>query len=89
MADKEGKKTGGRKKGVPNKDNELKSWVRTLLGDNTERLEAELSKLDGKDYVNTYISLMDFAVPKMQRVEVDGKVDATIFTIGFGETKEG
>ena len=31
----------------------------------------------------------DFAVPKMQRVEVDGKVDATIFTIGFGETKKG
>lgn len=88
MADINGNKTGGRKKGVQNKDKGMKAWVRDMLSENTERMEEELSKLEGKDYTSTYISLMEYAVPKMARVEVEGKVDANVFTIGFGETKK-
>lgn len=89
MADINGKKTGGRQKGTTNKDTELKIWIKDLLDNNKEQMAKELKSLKGYTYVTTYISLMEFAVPKMQRVEVDGKVDATIFTIGFGETKKG
>tara|TARA_R110002167_G_scaffold34403_2_gene109507 strand:+ start:99 stop:374 length:276 start_codon:yes stop_codon:yes gene_type:complete len=85
MADKDGNKTGGRKKGSQNKDSGLKDWVRELLSDNKERMQDEISLLKGKSYTDTYLSLMEYAVPKLQRVELDADIDvkAEGFTINY------
>ena len=89
MADSAGRKTGGRAKGVPNKDNELKSWVRDLLGNNKNKMEEELKKLKGMAYTSTYISLMEYAVPKLARVDVKSEnTNEHNITINYNKTKE-
>ena len=89
MPFKEGNTAGkGRVKGSKNKDNELKAFIKGLINDNTEKLTEEIAKLEGKVYVDSVLALMEYAVPKLQRVEVEGEIDATLFTIGFGDTKK-
>ncbi len=75
MADKEGKKTGGRQKGTPNKDNELKAFLRELVGDNQEKLVEEIEKLEGKAYIDAVFALMEYVQPKLSRTEVKAEVD--------------
>ena len=68
-------KSGGRKKGTPNKDNELKAFIRGLISDNTDKLTEEIKKLEGKVYVDAVMNMMEYAVPKLQRVELDADID--------------
>jgi hypothetical protein len=89
MPFKEGNTKGkGRPKGSVNKDNELKAFIKGLISDNTDKLTKEIAKLEGKVYIDSVLALMEYAVPKLARVEVEGEIDATLFTIGFGETKK-
>lgn len=75
MAKEKGsEKTGGREKGVPNKKSELKIFIRSLLEDNTEKLEKEIEKLEGKTYVDSVLALLEYAVPKLSRAEFIGDI---------------
>ena len=77
MADLNGNKTGGRKKGTPNKDSELKTFLKKLANDSQEKLEKELNSLKGKAYVDALFTLMEYVQPKLSRAEVIAEVENT------------
>jgi len=64
-------KTGGRKKGVENKDKkQIREFISMYLNEHTERLEQELNKLSGKDYINAITGLLEYSIPKLNRTEI-------------------
>ena len=66
------KKAGGRQKGTPNKTTTIsKEMVIEVLTSMHGHLPEKLSQLDDKDYVNAYCKLMEFVIPKPQRVEIE------------------
>ena len=66
------KKAGGRQKGTPNKTTTIsKEMVIEVLTSMHSHLPEKLSQLDDKDYVNAYCKLMEFVIPKPQRVEIE------------------
>ena len=67
-------KTGGRKKGTPNKNNaKTKEAVALLAEGEFNEFKQTLKKLEPKDYVKTYLTMLEFVIPKMKAVEVDQK----------------
>lgn len=65
------KKNGGREIGTPNKLTKVhREFVQTLLDNQTTKIETELSSLSGKEYLSVILSLMDFAIPKLSRIEM-------------------
>jgi hypothetical protein len=73
MANTTGKKFGGRKKDTPNKDTkDLRQKVDILLSEKWEQLENDLKELSPKDRIDTYIKLMEYALPKLNRTELKG-----------------
>lgn len=66
------KKFGGRKKGVGNKTNvEIRMRIHNILEDNWSTLEEDLKELPRKDRINTIIKLMDFVVPKLNKLDIN------------------
>ena len=64
-------KTGGRTKGTPNKATALnRDFIQNMINQQTEKLEHELTMLQGKDYINAVLQLLEFVVPKMQKQQV-------------------
>jgi len=78
--DIDGKKTGGRQKGTPNKDNELKKFLIDLVNNGQQKLIDELETLNSKDYVDAVFKLMEYVQPKLSRAEVktEIKIDESI-----------
>lgn len=69
-----GKKTGGRKKGTPNKATTLgKEVIVTLLADYSESglMTSDFMALDPKDRLLIAEKLMQYTLPKMQSTAVD------------------
>lgn len=71
-------KTGGRKKGTPNKKDKLGGFD-TLVKlveamEDPGRLQAELAELHGKDYFRVYCDLMAYLRPKFSSIEFNGNV---------------
>lgn len=76
MANTTGKKYGGRTKGTPNRNTALlRDKVNQLLEDRWEQVLEDISTLTPKDRVETFIKLMEYALPKLNRTEM---VDETI-----------
>lgn len=72
MANTTGKKFGGRKKGTPNKDTKkLRQKVDILLSEKWEQLENDLKELKPKDRIEVYIKLLEYALPKLNRTELN------------------
>lgn len=66
------KKKGGRKKGTPNKvTGELRTWVGKLISENYKQIENDLAALTPKERITALIQLMEYALPKLSRVEGD------------------
>jgi hypothetical protein len=72
-------KTGGRKKGTPNKVSaDLRGWINALIESNREQLEADLKALEPKDRIIILEKLMQYVIPKQQSVrEATKDVDAS------------
>lgn len=69
-----GKKTGGRKKGTPNKSTTLgKEVIVSLLSDyaNSGLMTSDFEALDPKDRLVIAERLMQYTMPKMQSTAVD------------------
>lgn len=65
-------KTGGRAKGTPNALSlTLREQVQNLLENQCERIVADIEALEAKDRINAWIKLLDFALPKLQRIETN------------------
>ena len=90
MANTTGKKFGGRRKGTPNKDNELKKFLIDLVTDSQDKLIKELKELKGKAFVDSMFSLMEYVQPKLSRSEADVTTNGESINkpiIEFGEEK--
>lgn len=69
-----GRKTGGRKKGTPNKSTMLgKEVIVSLLSDysNSGLLTSDFMALDSKDRLVIAERLMQYTMPKMQATAID------------------
>lgn len=73
------KKVGGRKKKIQpdlSKIPDLKDWLQGLLMNGRETFESNLSKLPPSRYVETYLSMLSYVVPKVQNVSFETKIEA-------------
>ena len=71
----------GRPGGAVNKKTEQwEIFSEYCLNGGLERFEQELHKLEGRDYVNAFMSLLEFHKPKLARTEVkhEGEVGVNI-----------
>lgn len=69
-------KTGGRKRGTPNRvTTDLKTWVASILDDGRDRFLDSLDQLDSTEYVRVFTNLLNYVLPKQQSVGIDAKVD--------------
>ena len=69
MANKTGKKYGGRQKGTPNRmTKELRSILKDILYEEIEALKERLDALEPKERVELLIKLMPFALPKVNGI---------------------
>jgi hypothetical protein len=60
----------GRPKGAKDKATaDLRERVGQLLDDEFDQIKADLSELSPKERVNAWIKLLDFTLPRLQRVE--------------------
>lgn len=82
MAHKDGSKSGGRKKGTPNKvTTERKDLIRELLFDDWEQMVQDFKKLSAKERIDAKIKLMSFVIAKMQST-------ANIHSINFDDLND-
>lgn len=68
-----GRKTGGRKKGAANKLTlSHRELIQSIFDSEVRsgRMESELQKLEGKDYIDAIIKLTGFVLPKLNSVDV-------------------
>lgn len=81
-----GKKTGGRKKGTPNKDNPLKGYMREhslayfapdpANKDGLSCFDLDMMQLDPSDRVLAELKLLKFHTPEMKSVDMDMSVSS-------------
>lgn len=63
-------KTGGRTKGTPNLSSlTLRESITHRIEQQFPKVAANLEKLEPKDRINTWIKLLEFALPRLQRNE--------------------
>lgn len=82
----------GRPKGtVTRKTAILQTFCDSILTGGGDKFKEELNKLEGKDYVQAYLALLEYAMPKMARIEHTGDADSfkitQVFKIGNVEVK--
>jgi hypothetical protein len=64
-----GEKTGGRKKGTPNKiTTELRKTLKGIIADELEALPTTLQELPPKERIELVIKLMSFCLPKISTI---------------------
>lgn len=74
-------KTGGRKKGTPNKrtrlggDDELLKLIKIM--EDPKRMAQELANLHGRDYFRVYFDAQAYVRPKYSSIEFNGDVQVT------------
>ncbi len=63
-------KTGGRKKGTPNKTTEsTRKWLNNLIDNNREQIENDLQALEPKERLIILEKFMQYTTPKMSNVQ--------------------
>jgi ribosomal protein L19E len=78
---KPGNKMGrGRPKGAKNtRTEQWQKFSDYMMIQGLQRFEEELNKLEGKQYVDTVVSLMEFFQPKLSRTELTGEDGKSLF----------
>jgi len=67
-------KTGGRKKGTPNKiTGSVKDWLSNLIDENRLQIEKDIQALEPKERLQILEKFMQYTIPKMQSVQT--KID--------------
>ena len=72
MPFKKGNKDGhGRPKGAQNKEKKaLRELLTTFLEENYDKFLTELFKLEGKEFSDRFIQLLEYATPKLNRTDL-------------------
>lgn len=67
-------KTGGRRKGTPNKvTGNIREWLSNLVDKNRLQIEKDLKALEPKDRLQVLEKFMQYTTPKMQSIQT--KID--------------
>ena len=76
-----GQKTGGRKKGTPNKTPaEVKETLLEIFTANAEQLKQDISELTARDRLLFFTKILPFiATKEVERVEVSERVEQPLF----------
>ena len=70
-------KTGGRKKGTPNKvTGDLREWLAGFLDRNRGQLENDFAALEPGERIFAFSRLIGYIIPKQQAVTVEAQVEA-------------
>lgn len=70
-------KTGGRKKGTPNKiSGTVKEWIASIIDKNRNQFEEDLELLEPGERVRVISNLLQYVTPKMQSVSPDEMLNA-------------
>lgn len=81
-------KTGGRKKGTPNRSTEkCREAIAMLIEDNADKLAGWLDDIaedDPKEAFKCFMSCVEYFVPKLSRAEVTGEDGAELIQINIG-----
>lgn len=68
---------GGRVEGTPNKvTTDLKTWIAEFLDGGRDKFVESMEGLTPQEYVKVYTSLLNYALPKQQSVNVDAQIEA-------------
>ena len=62
---------------------ELKATIQTLLENNYNKFEVELNQLTGKPYLDIYIRLIDYILPKPKEQDEDLKQELPKVIINY------
>lgn len=67
---------GGRAKGTPNKITaDLRKWITEILINGEELFVDHLNNLEPREFIKVYVSLLEYVVPKRQRVDIDAQAE--------------
>ena len=70
-------KTGGRKKGTPNRiSGTVKEWIASIIDTNRNKFEEDLELLEPGERVRVISNLLQYVTPKMQSVSPSEMLDA-------------
>ena len=68
---------GGRAKGTRNKlTSSIKEWIEKMLDEERENYLEHLNKLESKEYVKAYNTLLGYIIPRQQAISIDAQVEA-------------
>lgn len=69
-------KTGGRKKGTPNKDTkELREKISDLIDNNFDSIQSDMDSLTPEKRLDFLAKLFEYSLPKLNRTELDTGVN--------------
>lgn len=76
-----GQKTGGRKKGTPNKvTKQTREWLGVMLKRNRRIFEKRLKNCEDAEYCRIFAQLLPYVVPKKTEAEINGQMDLHTLT---------
>ncbi len=65
----------GRPFGTPNKvTQEHREFIQSIINKQGDRIENELERLKGKEYIHAITSLLEFVLPKLSRTELKADI---------------
>ena len=74
-----GYKTGGRQVGTLNKKTVvLQTFLQAVAQGGHDKFKREIMKLNGKEYVEAYLKMIEYIAPKLQRSTVMQSNDKTV-----------
>ena len=75
-------KTGGRKKGTPNKvPPPIRGWLEELINDNRDQIREDLRNMDAADRVKIFEKFISYVCLKKQELSFDQEVSALLNSI--------
>lgn len=67
----------GRPKGMPNKiTRELREWISKFIDENRAQVQKDWMKLEPKDRIQAFQSLLKYVLPTLQSVQVTDDIDS-------------
>jgi len=79
-------KTGGRKKGTPNKSKaEIREHISNIVSSNLEIVERDLRELKPEQRVKLIIELARFVIPQMKAVDLKSDIQPAFIQLNLGE----
>lgn len=86
-AKKAGQKS--KRKGIPNKTtSEIRERFSAIIDGNIEKYQKELEKLEGREFVSAFNQALEFALPKLQRIEQKTELEQNNVILNLGEGQE-